>query len=174
MFSETRVLTKSTNGASSQIDYATAVLSFIFSWVVLMPIAVIVSGKLLSKRVQLRVKSEQLFSINLLYILRIRAQDDEVILGFTGFIVILLLVGLVAGPQSYTVVKSNFGIDPGQFNSVCLMSSFLTVACTLMLYICAPVIVYDGEPENGPTQEEYDRTIEQVASKKSGEGNSDA
>ena len=108
----------------------------LFSWAVLMPIAVIVSGKLLAKPIKFSVDSEQSFKISI-KLLNIQATGGEVILGFTGFFITLFGFGTFGGKEIYNLVKDNYGIDPGHFNSLCMFSSFTTViwsAAVFLLY----------------------------------------
>jgi hypothetical protein len=89
----------------------------LFSWAVLMPIAVIVSGKLLAKPINFTVDSEQSFKISI-KLLNIQATGGEVILGFTGFFITLFGFGTFGGKEIYALVKDNYGIDPGHFNAL--------------------------------------------------------
>jgi hypothetical protein len=121
-------------GSTEQIIAAlTEVVKFIFSWVILLPIAVIVSGKLLSARLKLSVSSEQIFKIAILRVLIIQATGAEVVLGLTGFIATLAFVGLFGGKPAYYLFRDRFGVDPGQFNSLCVLSSFALVIWTIAL-----------------------------------------
>ena len=113
---------------------AAAVVKFIFSWVILLPIAIIISGKFLTRPVSLKVNSKQLFKLSF-GILKIQATDEEVILGFAGFIITLFISAMYGGKDIYEAVKSGFGIDPGHFNSLCIFSSFSMVLWSCFLFI---------------------------------------
>src|SRR5258708_2449024 len=76
-------------------QWLSSALAFIFSWLVLLAIAVITSGKLLSKTIKLTEGSKQLFRISLPRVLTVQAADDEVILGFTGFFITFLSIGFL-------------------------------------------------------------------------------
>src|SRR5437588_11438677 len=105
----------------------------IFSWAILMPIAVIISGKILSQPLKLPVTTQQKFTVPIPRILHLQANDGEVILGFAGFFITLLVIALVGGTSAYTIFKTDFGIDPGHFNSICILSSFITVIWSMLL-----------------------------------------
>src|SRR5277367_1314353 len=86
------------------------VMKFIFSWFVLAPIAVIVSGMLLSNRLLLRSGPGHYFAVRIFGVLDIRARGTEAVLGFVGFLITLLLVGGINGAWVYRVFRINFGI----------------------------------------------------------------
>lgn len=130
----------------------------IFSWVILMPIAVIVSGKLLSQRFKLASGSTQIFRISIIGLFEIRADDDEVILGFSGFFVTLFLVAIIAGKLIYERFKLQFGLDPGQFNCLCIFSSFATVVWSFALYLLAGAT----KGPMGPVRNEHAELIEKI------------
>ncbi|HEX8696444.1 MAG TPA: hypothetical protein VF746_28755 [Longimicrobium sp.] len=124
-------------GAASPPDVISieGILRFVFSGLVLMAISVILSGKFLAQRIKLPVRSSQLFQIPLPGILKIGATDDEVILGFTGLIITLLATGSLFGKRAHVFFSNNFGIDPGQFNSLCILSAFLAVIWSFVLFL---------------------------------------
>lgn len=142
------------------IDASTVAMKFIFSWIILTPISVIVSGRLLAHRLYLFSGATQLFSIKLFGILNIEARDDEVILGFTGFLFTLLLVGGFGGVHVYTMFTFHFGVDPGQFNALCIFSALVLVGWTSIVYVL-------GRPfrigRDARLKEEHDRKITQLA-----------
>ncbi|MBD6968738.1 hypothetical protein G4170_19635 [Vibrio parahaemolyticus] len=94
------------------LEWISVIIKFIFSWLILMPIAVIVTGKLLSKPINFGSDSKQVLKIPR-KIFQIEANGGEVILGFACLIIILFLVAVIGGSDIYTLVKTNFGIDPG-------------------------------------------------------------
>ena len=112
----------------------------LFSWAVLMPIAVIVSGKLLAKPIKFSVDSEQSFKISI-KLLNIQATGGEVILGFAGFIITLFGFGTFGGKAIYELVKANYGIDPGHFNSLCMFSSFTTVIWSTIVFMLYYILI---------------------------------
>src|SRR5688500_8373310 len=118
---------------SAAYDHLEKAIKFIFSWVVLMPISVIIGGKLLAQVLKLNVRSTQLFKITIPRLFIIQATDSEVIMGFTGFIITLVLIAVPAGPTAYAMFVKQFGVDPGHFNSLCVLSSFATVMWTFAL-----------------------------------------
>lgn len=117
------------------LDNLSVIFKWIFSWFVLMPIAVIISGTLLAKPLRLHVASRQRFVIPIPKILHLEAKNGEVILGFAGFIITLVIMALVCGQNVYLLFRSQFGIDPGQFNSLCILSSFITVIWAVVIWL---------------------------------------
>ena len=133
-----------------------------------MPISVIISGKLLSKPLYFSVKSKQIFKIPL-KILVIEANDGEVILGFTGFIITLFLVAIFGGKSVYTMVKVNFGIDPGQFNSLCMFSSFITVIWSTLLFLLYIFFLSSKFSSFVVDEDNYKNIIEKLSRRDRGE-----
>lgn len=134
------------------------VVIYIFSWFILLSVAVIVSGKLLAKTITLTVRGSQEFFINL-WLLRIKSTDDEVILGFTGFIITLLILAGLRGAAIYELVKNEFGVDPGHFYAVCMFCSFVTVAWSFLMFV---LTTFRG-PKDDSTSTERDRLIDSFA-----------
>lgn len=141
-------------------DLISDAVKFVFSWLILMPIAIIVGGRLYSRVFYLGGTSRQLFRIRVPPILDVSATDDEVILGFTGLILCLLFVGLPLGPIAYTLIKRQFGIDPGQFDSLCVFSAFLNVAlATTTFFIRGQA----RRPAPDSTTAEYQKVLKDVS-----------
>jgi hypothetical protein len=135
-----------------------AVLRFIFSGLVLMAISVIICGKFLAQRIRLSVRSRQIFRIPLV-ILHISATDDEVILGFTGLIITLALTGSAFGKQGHLFFVDRFGIDPGQFNSLCILSAFLAVVWSFALFL---ILGVRSQSPLGPVAAKHQTMIENL------------
>jgi len=122
-------------------DAVTQVIRFIFSWVILLAIGVIVSGKLLSQRLKLRAGSGQLFRIPIKGVFRIEATGAEVVLGFTFYLLSVLVLGATWGANLQPWVKSHYGIDPGQFDAIGFMSSLMSVAVSFIVYLFSAIPV---------------------------------
>lgn len=153
----------STDSKQYAFDLLEQSVKSIFSWIVLMPISIIISGKLLAKSIKFTVTSKQIFRIRLI-ILDIQATDGEVILGFTGFIISLLLIGIFSGKAAYELVKINFGIDPGQFNAICMLTSFITVAWSFVIFFLYKLMSGKRSPSFLINQSQYDRLIQRLSS----------
>jgi hypothetical protein len=112
-------------------------VALIFSWVLLMPISVVVGGKLLAHNLGVPISEvdADFFDIRIPLFIRIRATRSQVILGFTSFIITFLFLGFCAGKVIYEHFKDNFGINPGQWNSLCITSAFSTVAWTFAVFL---------------------------------------
>lgn len=129
----------STGDSSPIVEQLARSLVVIFSWAVLMPISVIVSGKFLGTCVRLGDDPKQLFRISIFGIIRIEATNNEVTLGFTGFICVFLFTGFVGGHAAYRTFCSNFGVDPGQWNALCVLSALFLVVCSVLVYMLVRV-----------------------------------
>ena len=154
---------KTENGSNAEIYES--VIKIVFSWVILMPIAVMVSGKLMAQTVKLSGQHGQLFQISIPKVIKIRANNDEVILGFGLFIVLLAIDGMVAGQVLYRLIVTNFGIDPGHFNALCIFSAFASVFLSGFVYGlsgCVALLRRRGDPQ----LRKYEQTIERLAAEK--------
>jgi hypothetical protein len=149
-------------GGYEQIETA---IKFLFSWAVLMPICVIIGGKLLAKVLKLTFTTTQLFKITIPRMFVIQATDNEVIMGFTSFIITLVLIAIPAGPRAYLMFREQFGIDPGHFNSLCVLSSFSTVIWTFALYVLLFVAGRLKASTPDPIAEEHEKLIDQLSRK---------
>ncbi len=76
---------RGSGGTQQSINLLDDALKFIFSWIVLMPIAIIISGRYLGQLFKLPGRRKQFFQISIPHVISIRAQDDEVIFGFSLF-----------------------------------------------------------------------------------------
>jgi hypothetical protein len=154
-----------TASSSAPVDQALDILekalTFIFSWLAILAIGIIASGKLLAQTFKLPgrlVQATDFFSVPIPKVLRFQAQNDEVILGFTGFIITLFSVGSIGGGNAYTFFKSHFGIDPGQFNSLCVFSGFITVMWSFLLYL----LTSRKQTPRDPLLKEHGHLIEEI------------
>lgn len=143
------------------LDQLLDILKTIFSWAVLMPIAVIISGILLAKPFKLQVETEQRFRIPIPRIFHLEATNGEVILGFAGFIITLVIIALVGGQAAYAFFRNQFGIDPGQFNSLCVLSSFVTVIWSVIIWLLTQV--RSNAPD--PVERKRDSQIIRISNK---------
>lgn len=119
--------------ASQMIDVIRDGLVFVLSWIVLTAIAIIISGKLLAKRMPLGFFNDDVFDINL-GLLKLKSRGDEVSLGFIVFIFHLCVFIIFGGKPIYTFFKTQAGIDIGQWNSLCIVSSFASILLAFIFY----------------------------------------
>lgn len=146
---------------SDALHHVFTAVKAIFSWIILMPIAVIVSGKLLAYRFKLGGASKQLFRIPIVGLFHIQADNDEVVLGFSGFLLTLFFSGGLAGHAIHRFFQYQFGIDPGQFNTLCVFSSFATVVWAFFLYL----LTSSRTGPLGDVVEEHTRLLDKVSKK---------
>ncbi|WP_146175133.1 hypothetical protein [Umezawaea tangerina] len=137
-------------------------LKFVFSWIVLAPIAIIVAGKLATQVVRLPGQRGQLFQIKIPALITMRASGQEVTLGFAVFILCLACTGFFAGKGVYHVFVDGFGIDPGQFNVLCVFSAFLSVALTSFLLVVVRVAGHLRGRSESAAKREYEAKIEEL------------
>jgi len=154
----------SSSVGTSMVDEITIFLKFIFSWLMLMAIAVIITGKLLSKPINYGTDTKQVLKIPL-KIFNIEANGGEVILGFACMLVMLLIVAVFGGVQVYEMVKTNFGFDPGHFYAICFFSSLLSVAIASIFFVSHLIIKNKGTPSFVEDPEEYKKRIQDLANK---------
>jgi hypothetical protein len=142
------------------INFLTAALKFVFSWIALTPIAIIVSGKLIAHIPVFRLQGqdEQRFGLRLPGVIHFVAKGDEVVFGFAIFIMEFFILSLIAGQVIYGIVKSRFGVDLGQFNSICTFSAFSSVILSafllLLIFICSTI-----RRRSDPVQQEYESKL---------------
>jgi hypothetical protein len=113
----------------------TAAITFVFSWVVLLPVGVIVTGKLLNQRMKIEAGAGQRLRIPVPGLFTIEANGAEVILGFAFYLVTLLVFGAAIGSHVAAWVKEQFGIEPGQFNALGFVSSLGAVTISFIVFL---------------------------------------
>jgi hypothetical protein len=120
---------------SNSINLLSDALKFIFSWVALLPIAIIVSGKFIAHIPAFKLTGQegQMFGVRLPGVIDFVAKGDEVVYGFGLFIAEFFIVAIVAGHAVYNLVESDFGINLGQFNAICAFSAFSSVILSGLL-----------------------------------------
>jgi hypothetical protein len=149
---------------STEYGWVSDAADTLFSWAVLMPIAVIVSGKLLAKTIKFSADTEQSFKISI-KLLKIQATGGEVILGFAGFFITLFCFGTFGGKEIYELVKVNYGIDPGHFNSLCMFSSFTTVIWSSLVFLIYYLFSQSSASAFSPNDKEHTKLLENLAKK---------
>lgn len=110
----------------------TRIATLIFSWALVMPVAVILSGKFLAKVLFVSCRPMERLRIHVPRIFFLEATGTELVLGMTGFIVFFFAAGLCAGPQVHALFLRNFGIDPGRWNALCVFSSLSTLSLSVL------------------------------------------
>jgi hypothetical protein len=145
---------------SGQPDVLMKIILAVFSWIVLMPISVIVAGILLAKRFKLSGKTRNILRVPIPPVLVLEATGDAVILGFIGFILTLCLLALLDGPDAYLIVKVRFGVDPGQFDALCMLSAFGTVVWAVILTLLLMLLTQIGIQSQDPTAKTYAQRID--------------
>jgi hypothetical protein len=141
-------------------------LKFIFSWVALMPISIVVSGKLIAQIPAFKIyyfQGNDEFGLRVPGLMRLVAQKGEVIFGFTIFITEFFSFAMIAGRWVYHTVKIGFGIDLGQFNSLCAFSALSSVVLTWSIFLI--VAVGGAMRRNDPRLKDYEDAINRARGK---------
>ncbi|GAB3411887.1 hypothetical protein [Flindersiella endophytica] len=114
---------------------------FLFSWLGLLVVSVIVSGRILAGVLRLprrtqkdKLRPDSFLGIRLPGLIRLQARGDEVVFGFVALILVLSALGLLSGPAAYAMFVTRFGVDPGQFPALCVLSSFASVVLSTLLW----------------------------------------
>jgi hypothetical protein len=132
-----------------------------------MPIAVIITGVLLSKAFDLKAESgDQEFKVGIPKVLKMRAIGDQAVFGFALFIIALLVLGLTAGKAAYTLFKRQFGIDPGQFDALCILSSFACVAVASVILLATNLTRRYSVKSARSLVEEHERLITDLSGRR--------
>lgn len=162
-------MTDSSQEEITDFEWLEVVVDTIFSWVILMPISVIISGIMLAKIIDFSVEAEHVFKVPI-KLLNIEAKGGEVILGFAGFIITLTGIGFFAGQDIYIIVKNDFGVDPGHFNAICMFSSFATVIWTSILLAISSIFSKgDAETSSRHISDKHNELIKFLAMKDRGD-----
>jgi hypothetical protein len=148
-------------------------LLFFFSGLLLAAVAIILGGQWLANCLNIPRTPKALFRIPLPGFFTVEARGNEVGLGITGFVLTLLSIALPAGKEAYAIVKERIGVDLGQFNSLCVLSAFITLVWTFLIYLLLK------RPWSGPDPllEEQQRRLENISAEtplgeESADGNS--
>ena len=126
------------SGSTDEIFSAHGLLEYglpIFSIFVLMPVAVLISGRLMASRILLD-QSKSPFVINIdMKIIKIMAQGAEVTWGFIIFILALVFTMAVWGPDAKVYIVSKTGLNIGVWTAYCAVASFSSLI--ISLFLCA-------------------------------------
>ena len=57
------------------------------------------------------------------------------VLGFTSFFITFVAVGFLGGKPLYDLFTADFGIYPGQWNGLCILSAFFSVCWTWLIFL---------------------------------------
>lgn len=125
--------------AKPYIDFFQSVLAALLSWIFLAAISIIISGKLISKRLPIGIRDDSIFVINL-KVFQIGAKGEEVSTGFIAFILSLSFCIIFGGADAYESFRAKSGVDIGHWNSLCVIASFLSLLLATTICILAPFL----------------------------------
>ena len=121
------------------LAFVQSIIAALLSWLVLAGISIIISGKLISLRLPIGIRDDSNFHIPLV-IFTIRAKGEEVTSGFLSFILSLISCIFLGGRGAYNLFKDQAGVDIGQWNSLCVMASFLSLLVATLICIVVPFL----------------------------------
>lgn len=120
-----------------------AVLTALLSWIVLSAISIIISGKLIAKRLPIGLGDDAFFKVPLI-IFRIEARGDEVTAGFISFLLSLGCCSVIGGKALEAYIESNVGLSIGVWSSLCSVASIVSLSMATMILVIAPL--FRGNP----------------------------
>ena len=143
------------------LSYIAVYIRWFLSCFVLEFIAIILSGQLLTQIPAFRISSTKGRHTIRFYtvIVNVTAYGDEVIVGISGFIVVLLTMGLLLGRQIPALLTERFGIDLGHFEALCVFSSFVLMFVSFVLKVFYAVTYVNAVD----TPESYEQSIDRLA-----------
>jgi hypothetical protein len=117
---------------------------------------------MLIKPIQFGTESKQLLKIPL-KIFVVEASGGEVILGFASLLITFFFVALIGGQNVYEIVKTNFGVDPGHFYSICFFSALMTVLWSAMIFLIHYIATKSDNSSFLDNKSEYEGVISRIA-----------
>lgn len=119
-------------GAVDNVEF-TKIIEYIFSWVVILPICLIVSGKLIAQSFDYKVDSSDVLNIDL-RVIKIKAEKQEVSLGF-GLYFLIFFINLIF-TRDYTVNLINEGADLNisKWNALCIFSGLCSASISMIVF----------------------------------------
>jgi hypothetical protein len=142
--------------AKSYFELLQSALALLFSWCFLAAISIIISGKLISKRLPIGISDNAIFGINL-KIFQIDARGEEVTTGFIAFLLSFAFCVAVGGADAYQFFRERSGVDIGQWNSLCAIASLLSLLLATSICILAPFLKGAPVISAGDRRETLDR-----------------
>lgn len=127
------------DAAKSALETVQSIVTVLLSWLLLAAISIIISGKLISLRLPMGLSEEAKFEIPLI-IFQLKARGEEVITGFLAFIISLALCISFGGNAAYLMFKAQSGVDIGQWNSLCVIASFVSLIVATAICIIVPFL----------------------------------
>lgn len=121
-----------------QFELIEAAVRFIFSWVIMMPVSIILTGQLLDSNIRALKGDTNIFTIDI-GIFRVQSSGSAVAFGFATFFTTFLIVTVTGGKHVYEWVQPRLGIDPGHFHTNCLLSALLSVTFGFLVHLTAPL-----------------------------------
>lgn len=154
-----------TDTAEASVEWIAVVVKFIFSWLIVLPAAAIIAGKLLTKPIPFSTSTKQVLKIPL-KIFNLEATDGEVIVGFAALLITFFFVAMIGGRDVHSIVIMNFGVDPGQFHSIFFFSALLTVIWASVIFLLHHFGKFSRSSSFSDNSEQHTKIIETLAKRK--------
>lgn len=121
-------------------DGVAHVATIFFTGPVLAIIAIVACGKWLGMLFVLPRSSDDEFGPSIPGFLKFKATGQEALLGLTGFALTLIVIGVTARERIGPFVKNDFGLNIGQFVSLCFASSLAILALAVVTFAMKIII----------------------------------
>lgn len=153
------------NKGFSKIQFE-EIIVFIFSWIVVLPICVVLTGKFLSQVFDYKVKNDDLFAINV-YFLRIKAEKSEVMIGFGVYLLVFFTNLLFAKEYPLSVLNDGAGLKLTKWNAVCLFSALCSSSIATLVFIVINLVPRLFRRRNIISKDKEAEILSKIASVKS-------
>lgn len=151
--------------AEASVEWIAVIVKFVFSWLIVLPAATIIAGKLLTKPIPFSTSTKQVLKIPL-KIFNLEATDGEVIVGFTAQLITFFFAAVIGGQNIHSIVKTNFGVDPGQFHAIFFFSALLTVIWASVIFLLHHFGKFSRSSSFSDNGEQHAKIIEALAKRK--------
>jgi hypothetical protein len=137
---QTLKIGKVTTDSTSAGDVVAHVTTIFFTGPVLAIVAIVACGKWLGMLFVLPQSRDDTFGPSIPGFISFKATGQEALLGLTGFALTLVVIGVTVRGQIGPFVEKDFGLNIGQFVSLCFASS-LAILTLAVLTFAVKVIV---------------------------------
>lgn len=134
MRSQTLIFGKISTDSTNTGDMLESATKIIFTGPVLAFIAIVACGKWLGMLFALPRSADDMLGASIPGFIKFKATGQEVLLGLTGFVLTLFVIGVTVRGNIGPFVKNDFGLNVGQFVSLCFASSLAILALAVLTF----------------------------------------